>query len=424
MKCYELVEEQKMKSRKGVAIVVVVVILIVASIFFYSRANHSAVKYRTATVERGDISTVVSATGTINAVTTVQVGSQVSGTIARLYADFNSVVKKGQVVAQLDSTFLKAQVQEAEANLERAIVSVNGAKRALTRAEDLLTKKLISQAEYDDAQTNYELAVAQEKQSRAALDRAKTNLRYATIHSPIDGVVISRNVDVGQTVAASLQAPTLFTIANDLTKMKLETNIDEADIGKVAEDQSATFTVDAYPDQQFQGTVAQIRLAPIIVQNVVTYNVIIEVANPDLKLMPGMTANVSILVAHREKVLRVPNAALRFQPAVALLRFNERQERRGPVGEMGSRMGGSSPMGQRMREMAKGSRVWILSPNGKPEPRMLQLGITDGSFTEVVRGDLEEGQEVIVSAISSGSTTQMASPAMPGAPSGGRRGPF
>lgn len=407
------------KSKKATVVLLSFGLVAAASMFFYFKKTNAATPYRTMPVERGDIAATVNATGTVNAVTTVQVGSQVSGTITKLYADFNSVVKTGQVIVQLDSTFLSAQVKGAAANLEKAQVAVNGAKRDLDRADSLFKRNLLSQAELDAALTAYESAIAGAKQSQAALELAKTNLRYSTIRSPISGVVISRNVDVGQTVAASLQAPTLFTIANDLRKMEVETNIDEADIGKIRESQSATFTVDAYPDRPFTGTVMQIRLAPMIQQNVVTYNVVIAVDNPELKLMPGMTANVSILVDHQEHVLKITNAALRFRPGLA------------PAAAGGSTSfavhGGSSNSlasshGKFDTSNKNRATVWTLSPDGKPEPVQIQTGINDGSFTEIVAGGLREGQQVITGT-QMHIATPMSAPGMPGIPgSGSRRG--
>ena len=292
-------------------------------------------------VERGEVDLIVTATGTINPVINVLVGSQVSGTIKALYADFNSQVKEGQVIAQIDPAIFQAQVDQAkanvlntqanllnaQANLVKAEVAVVDAKRNLDRNKPLLERQVIAQATLDTAQVNYDTAVAQievakaqvdsskaqVEQAKAALNLAETNLRYATIRSPVNGTVISRNVDVGQTVAASLQAPTLFTIAKDLTKMQVDTNVSEADVGRITVGQDATFTVDAYPGRIFRGKVSEIRIAPIIVQNVVTYDVVIQVDNKDLKLKPGMTANVSVMIAHREGVLKIPNAALRFR---------------------------------------------------------------------------------------------------------------
>jgi HlyD family secretion protein len=280
-------------------------------------------------VSTGDVSVTVTATGAINPVTTVEVGTQVSGTIARLYADFNSIVKEGQVIAQLDPTFLKQSVNNAEASLMRAQAQLDDSKRKLDRSKALLDKQLDTQENYDAALTTYQSNQAGLKQAQASLDQAKINLSYATIYAPIDGVVINRQVNVGQTVAASFSSPTLFTIANDLQKMQVETTVDESDIGNVSIGQQATFTVDAYPEEKFTGTVSQIRLAPQSIQNVVNYVVIINVNNDKLKLMPGMTANVKINVATGQKVMRVPNMALRFQPPGELVDSSKVKDMRG-----------------------------------------------------------------------------------------------
>src|SRR2546426_3138704 len=295
-------------------IAIAVVALGTVGYFVMSNSNSKDPRYRTDKVSRGNILVQVRATGLINPVQTVEVGSQVSGILSKIYVDFNSKVKKNEVIAEIDPTFLKASVKEAEANVERNQAQVNEAKRNLTRTAALFKKDLVSQADLDAATTTSESAIAQLKQTQAALDRARVNLVYATIRSPIDGVVISRDVDVGQTVAASLQTPKLFSIANDLTQMRVEASVDEADIGQIKEGQRVTFTVDAYPEQQFRGRVSQVRLAAVIVQNVTTYTVVIDVPNPDLKLRPGMTATVSILIDQRQNALRVPVLALRFQP--------------------------------------------------------------------------------------------------------------
>jgi HlyD family secretion protein len=285
-----------------------------ALILYFNREESPDIEYRFDQVRRGDISRVVTATGALEAVTTVQVGSQVSGTIARLYADYNTIVRAGDVVAEIDPTFLDAQVKENEANLQRLLASEKDAQRNLARTRELYDKGVVSDADRDAAVTAYEVAKASRLQSEAALDRARVNRRYATIRSPIDGVVISRNVDVGQTVAASLQAPTLFQIANDLTQMQVKASIDEADIGMIRVGQPVTFTVDAYGTQTFSGRISEIRLEPINTNNVISYDVIVDVPNPDLQLMPGMTANITVLIERRENVLRVPALALRFRP--------------------------------------------------------------------------------------------------------------
>jgi HlyD family secretion protein len=385
--------------RKFVIGAAVLVLALLALVYFRVTGRDAGPKYVTAALERGTIAITVSATGALEAVTTVQVGSQVSGTISALYADFNDKVEKGQVLAQLDPTFLKAQVAQAQADLDRERASTGLAKREYERALTLFEEKIVSEAERDAVLTQYELAKTRDKSAEANLDRVKTNLDYATIVSPIDGVVISRDVDVGQTVAASLQAPTLFTIAEDLKRMQVKASIDEADIGKVAEGQTVQFTVDAYPDKLFAGRVKQIRLAPQIVQNVVSYDVIIEVANPDLLLKPGMTANVTILVDRREDVLKAPAAALRFRPA-----GDERSGRaRKPDGAAAAgeedRASASSERRDGPRAgTAHGPTIWILGDAGEPRPVRVEVGISDGMFTQIVSNQLEEGDSVIVSA--------------------------
>lgn len=407
------------------------VVVLGGGFLLLNNGRNDKITYRTAKADRGDIAVLISATGTLQAVTTVEVGSQVSGTIAKLYADFNTRVKKGQLLAQLDPTFLQATVNEQRANVDRATAQVNEAQRNFNRTSDLFTKSLVSQADMDAATTALESAKASLAQAKAALDRAVVNLRYATIKAPISGVVISRDVDVGQTVAASLQAPKLFTIAQDLRKMQVQASVDEADIGNVKAGQAVTFRVDAYPDLTFKGIVSQIRLAPVITQNVVTYTVIIDVDNNDLKLMPGMTATVSIEVASKEDVLRVPIQAVRFTPPADVLEtlaadtssgerrraFQRRQEAEGQEA-MQSRM---------MRRSEERARIWVLK-DGKPIPRFIRRGLQNATHVEVVRGDVNEGDEVIIG-VSGGTQTSVASgqtnPFAPRFPTGGgRRGGF
>jgi HlyD family secretion protein len=424
-----------MDNRKKKYIIPIVILFIVASIggvlvYRFIGQKGSNQKFRTMKVERGEISSIVTATGTINPVITVLVGSQASGTIKALYADFNSRVKEGGVIAQIDPAIFEAQVeqgkanvlnaqanllnaranlQNAKANVTKAEVAVSDTKRTLDRNRELQEKHVIAQATLDTAQANYDSAVAQRdsanaqlesgrsqvesakaqvEQAKAALKLSETNLRYTTIRSPVNGIVISRNVDVGQTVAASLQAPTLFTIAKDLTQMQVDTNVSEADIGRIVKGQEATFTVDAYPEKTFRGRISEIRNAPTTIQNVVTYDVVIQVDNRDLFLKPGMTANVTILVAHREGVLKIPNAALRFRPEFAKKEgaWSKKKEE--------SPLAGRTSLTE--ANQGKPSRVWVLSPEGKPFLISVVLGITDGSFSEVVSGDLKEGMELIV----------------------------
>lgn len=278
------------------------------------RPKKSDVKWRMAPLQKGPLQQRISATGTLSALVQVTVGSQVSGTIAAIFVDYNSDVKKGQTIAQIDPTLLQAALSDAQAGMERANTNLDDAKRQLARTKRLAQEKLVSDQDLEARQVAFETGTANLQTAKAALERARTNLAYATITAPVSGVVVSRNVDVGQTVAASFSTPTLFLIAQDLTKMKLEASIDEADIGQVQAGQMGFFTVDSYPDTQFKGTVSQVRLEPITQQNVVTYKVVMEVENPDLKLRPGMTANVAIQTQSRENVLKVPSAALRFNP--------------------------------------------------------------------------------------------------------------
>jgi HlyD family secretion protein len=511
--------------------------VVFAGLYFWGGESNTP-QYMTARIEKGNLRNTVTATGALQAVTTVQVGSQASGTIAALYADFNSVVKKGQVVAQLDPSVAKAQVEQARANLEQARASLAQARAAVVNAragitdaqarnlaakstvqnnqagvsgaeanvavlkaqqddamsllkqqESLLKAGVISQREYEVAQTAYKTAearynqavaqlnqaklseqssasagiaqsqaaveqsqaqvqqaqaqvqqtTAQVQQAQAALSLAEVNLSHTTITSPIDGVVVSRDVNVGQTVAASLSAPTLFTIANDLTQMQVIANIDQADIGLVEQAKSVKFSVDAFPGKEFDGKIAEMRLNPVNVQNVVTYNVVINVDNPEQKLKPGMTANLTITIDERNNVLKVPNSALRFTP----------QDANGQ--RTGAGDGQGQGQGRRRRQQADGAqqgsggenrfapasapvlpgqirRVWVMGQDGKPERRRITVGLSDGSATEVVDGDLKEGEMVItgqtVTSANASANTQTRPPGFGNAPrtgGGGRR---
>jgi HlyD family secretion protein len=387
--------------KKKIIIGGVILIAVAAAAFFLLRNKNGEVKFRTEKVTKGDIEMAVTATGTVNPVTTVLVGTQVSGTVKNIYVDFNSPVKKGQLIARIDPALFEAQVNQARANLlsakanmDKAVATQTDAKRTMERNKELLAKNLIAQSDLDTAETNHETAKAsvnaakaQIAQNEAALSSAETNLHYTRIISPVDGIVVSRNVDVGQTVAASFQTPTLFSIAQDLTKMQIDTSVDEADIGKIKTGQEVDFTVDAYPDITFRGKVWQIRNAPITVQNVVTYDVVIQVNNPDLKLKPGMTANVSIIVAMKKDVLKIPNAALRFKPS------------------------GKSVTATEKKTEKKGPGVWILDKNN-PKRIPVSPGISDGSSTEVVSGEIREGQELIVESLSKDNASQTAGPRM------------
>jgi HlyD family secretion protein len=428
------------RRKRGWTIAVGAVLLLGAAVATWRiAATPAAAAYGTAKVRRQTIAKTISATGTLQAVTTVQVGTQVSGAISQLFADFNSQVKKDQVIARIDPSQFQAQlaqanatwlstqasvqsaqnnvlaadsaVQAAQANVDRTDAALQDAQTSFDRTRDLVNAKVaaamtlptaqaaLSQAAAQKAQAVAQLgqskaqaqaarsqvsqAQAQSSQAKAAVDVAQVNLDRTIIKAPIDGVVVARNVDVGQTVAASLQAPTIFLIANDLTRMQVLANIDEADVGQIGPNNKVSFTVDAFPTDTFQGRVAQVRLAPQTVQNVVTYTAVIEVANPDLKLKPGITANVTVVVGQRDKVLTVPNSALRFQPE-------------GQAAAPGRRA--ASPV------------VWKIA-GGKLAPVTLQTGLTDGIHTEVVSGDLNEGDAIAIAAPSTNSKAAPAAPA-------------
>lgn len=373
--------------------------------------NGGAANYQTATITRGSITQAVTATGTLNPVVNVQVGSQVSGNIAKLFVDFNSQVKAGQVVAQIDPVLFQATVTQAEGDLASAQAALELAKVNAKRTQDLFAKKTSSEADVDQAMATLHQAEANVKIKQGALDKAKADLDHCTITSPIDGVVISRSVDVGQTVAASLQAPVIFAIANDLTKMQIDANVAEADVGVVKVDQNVDFTVDAFPMQTFQGKVVQVRNAPITVQNVVTYDTVIGVSNPDLKLKPGMTANVAIIVAHKDDVLQIKNAALRYRPPDA----TPVETKRTSTSRPGRPGGGRSNAGQEGRA----ERTVYVLPSGasRPQPVQVKTGISDGITTEVIEG-LKEGDRVVTAELTS-TTTAPSPPANPF--SGGRR---
>jgi HlyD family secretion protein len=551
-------------------------VLAFAAFYFWGKQS-SAPQYMTAKVERGNLRNTVTATGTLQAVTTVQVGSQASGTLSALNVDFNSVVKKGQVIAQLDPAVSKAQVDQARANLQQAraslqqsIASVAGSRASVSDAqakalaakstvqnnqsgvsgaqanlavlkaqlddalafrkqqESLMKSGVIAQRDYDLADTAYKTAEArynqaatqvtqavlseqssagsgiaqsqaqvqlsqaqvqqsqaqvqqaqaQVQQAEAALRLAEVNLAHTTITSPIDGIVVSRDVDVGQTVAASLSAPTLFTIANDLTRMQVIANIDQADIGLVEQAKSVKFSVDAFPGKDYDGKIQQMRLNPVTVQNVVTYNVVIDVDNPEQKLKPGMTANLTITIDERNNVLKVPNSALRFVPTDASgqrvgrtadgtgnsnaqagspnaqaggqrrqrgqqadsanataspVQTNQAgQSAPGGAQQAGSQSGGQSNFAPASAPVLPGQTraIWVMGQDGKLQSRRIKVGLTDGASTEVVDGNLQEGELVIIGqTISSASKTQSNTNAAPGfggaprtgAPAGGRR---
>jgi HlyD family secretion protein len=386
----------------------VIVGLLVVAVVVRQCRNGAATSYQTATITRGPITQAVTATGTLNPVVNVQVGSQVSGNIAKLFVDFNSQVKAGQVVAQIDPALFQATVTQAEGDVASAQAALELAKVNATRTQELFARKTSSQADLDQAMANLHTAEANVKIKQGALDKARADLEHCTITSPIDGVVISRSVDVGQTVAASLQAPVIFAIANDLTKMQIDANVAEADVGVVKIDQNVDFTVDAFPMETFRGKVVQVRNAPITVQNVVTYDTVIGVSNPELKLKPGMTANVSIIIAHKDDVLQIKNAALRYRPPNATPVPVETRKTTSRAGRpTAGRSGNGQPGAQRT--------VYVLpSGAGRPEPRQIKTGISDGIVTEVVEG-LKEGDSVVTAELAS----TVAGPSPPANPFGG-----
>ncbi len=411
---------------------ILLVAVAAVGLYFAIRGRKKAEpKYQTAVVDKGNVTMTVSATGSVSAVTTVQVGSQVSGIIAKLYADFNSRVKKGQLLAELDPTPFQAQVEQQKATVAKAQVDTANALITFNRQKRLLDEGLAAQSDFDAAKAAYDGTKAQVDQAKATLSQALTNLKYTKIESPIDGVVVARQYDVGQTVAASFQAPTLFTIAQDLTKMQVQADVDESDIGRVAVGQQGRFTVDAYPEQTFRGTISQVRLNATANQNVITYPVIIAVPNPDEKLRPTMTANVTIDVATVRGVLRVPNAALRFRPPVVPGEKEEKTAEKAATGEKEAPPAVTPPAGQaaekarpsfergaaQMAEKGKGfagaAGAFAAGAARRPNPNQqtvyvvvgdkdqlkavsVRTGISDGRMTQIVDGEIHPGDKVAV----------------------------
>jgi len=372
--------------------------------WWFRGRSEEAVQYTTVPVTSGPITQVVTATGTLNPVINVTVGSQISGNIQKLYADFNSSVKAGQVVAELDPATYQAVVSQAEGDVALAQASLELARLTAKRKTELVAQKAAPQADLDSAEATLHQAEATLKVKQANLQKSKVDLDRCTIRSPVDGTVISRSVDVGQTVAAAMNAPVLFTIANDLTRMQIDTNVAEADVGGAVEGQDVDFTVDAFPYQTFRGKVAQVRNAATTVQNVVTYNVVVAVDNPDLKLKPGMTANVSVIIAHRDETVKMPNAALRFRMPDATATADATRSAtpssggstgggpRGPGGSVGS---GRSGSGKRPAAFRPERKVYVL-PAGTTKPVQVEarMGISDGLNTEVLDG-LKVGDLVV-----------------------------
>jgi len=428
------------------AVILVVVAGAILGYVLVKGGKSGDVKYRTEALAKGDIEALVVTSGTINPINIVDVGSQVSGKISKLYVDFNSQVKAGQVVAELDRDLLTAKVDQNQSNYESSVASLDRAKTTLDnldkkykRALELFQKNQVSLEEKEAAEANYlgaksDVVTARSRvsQAKSQLDSSKVDLSYAIIKSPIDGVVITRSVNAGQTVAASFQAPVLFKVATDLTKMRVECSVDETDIGKMKEGQACRFTVSAFPNETFNGIVTQVRYSPETVQNVVTYTTVVNADNPELKLRPGMTATVSIVVGEARGVLRIPNAAMRFTPNLAQdkleaimkeagMETRGQRGQRGQTGQAGGApgagqaqggpnfqaggQGGQSGLSQRlqanMQAMARNRQrqagvVWAIDEQGKMKPFMVRTGITDNTYSELTRGEIKEGMKIIL----------------------------
>lgn len=435
---------------KRAALVAVVALVVTGAVVLTLKLRGGAgdeAKFRRERIDRGDIVQAVTASGTLGAVTTVQVGSQVSGIVSALHADFNSVVQKGQLLAELDPQPFQATVDQRRADIERSRSELRDAERELARSRRLSEEGILSQGELDASIARQESASAVVRQGEAALRQAMVNLENTRITSPIDGVVVARQYDIGQTVAASFSAPTLFTIAQDLTRMQVLTNIDEADIGGVVEGQEASFTVDAFPGDEFMGAVSQVRLSAQTVQNVVTYPVVIDVANPEGRLKPGMTADVTLPVKVARDTLRVPNAALRFRPDPAQVAKaapaagadapagagRATPGAGGPPGDRAGRSRGDSgaparPAGNGARGAAaadagRGGSVWVEDGTGKLRAVSVRTGITDGARTAIENGALNEGDEVVVGLATTRAQSQSGGRSPAGGMGGGMRGP-
>ncbi len=427
-----------MKKKTLIIIGVIVVAVIVFLALKPFSKKESGVTFDTVKVERGDITNSVTATGTIEAITTVEVGTQVSGIIERIYVDFNDNVKQGQVLARLDETSLKAQVEQSQASVDQSLAQLNYQEATYKRLKALFEKNLIAQADYDQALFNYENSKAALSNAKSSLVRAKVNLNYATITSPIDGVVLNRAVEEGQTVAASFNTPEMFTIVNDLTQMEVQTSVDEADIGRVMQNQRVEFTVDAYPEMKFNGSVSQVRLQPVTTNNVVTYVVILSAPNPDNKLMPGMTASATIYVEEKTDALILSGKALRFTPDTRYLKkmMAERMKNSSMAGSSGN-SSAASPSDAQSLGMSSGTgtqdagklpgagqmpegmkRVWVKNDNGGLRPVPVKIGMDNGTNVEILTG-LKEGDEVIISM--SGGTTEKAGSTRDNE---GQKGPF
>ena len=417
---------------KKIVLVIVALLLTGATVWYFNRGDEVAVSpYRFVTLEQGDLEAVVSSTGTLDAVTTVQVGTQVSGIISHIYVDFNDNVRKGQIIARIDTTLLVSSVRDAQTTLTRNQAQLRQAQREFERLKSLYDKQFITEVEFNKAQYDLDIAIAATQSAEISLERAQQNMSYATIYAPISGTVIERNVDVGQTVAASFSAPQLFLIADDLSRMEILASVDESDIGMIKEGQTARFTVQAYPDDTFTGLVRQVRLQSTIQENVVNYTVVVDVDNEEGKLLPGMTATVDFLIETATDVLKVSNAALRFRPTEAMIaeareRMQQQREARqanlpdsvrqqrgqrggngegvqrrgqggfgGQGGGFGGQGGGFAGFGGRQGGNSDFTMLWYLDEEGNLSMAPARTGISDGQMTEIRSRRLEPGMQII-----------------------------
>ncbi len=434
--------------------IVVVLAVTGATLWYFNRGGKEALSpYRFVEVEQGDLEAVVSSTGTLDAVKTVQVGTQVSGRVAQIFADFNDTVRQGQVIALIDTTLLVSAVRDARANLERNEAQREQAARDLERIRGLYEKQFVTEVEFNNAQYALDIAEASLKSAEVSLERAQQNLAYATIYAPISGTVIERNVEVGQTVTASMSTPQLFLLANDLSRMQILASVDESDIGKIEEGQTARFTVQAYPDETFTGTVRQVRLQSTMQENVVNYTVVIDVENKAGKLLPGMTATVDFLIETARDVLKVNNAALRFRPTeamVAQMRENVQRRRenlpdsvRDRMAERRTARGDSTARGNRGGFGGQGGfggpggfgdfgggqgrpdvvMLWYLDAEGNLAVARVRTGISDGQMTEIQGRAIEPGMQIIAGVTQAAETSQTANPFQQNQQRSGRRLP-
>jgi HlyD family secretion protein len=417
-------EVEEIIMKKTISAVIVIALLCVGFVYVRGTASSGENQYRLVAVEQGDIEYAISATGTLDAVTTVEVGTQVSGIVSEIFVDFNDEVREGQIVAILDSTLLGIAVRDAEANLERVNAQLQYAERELERTRVLYEQEMVTEVEFNQLQYEHDVAKASATSAEIALERAQQNLTYATITAPISGTVIERNVEVGQTVAASLSAPQLFLIANDLERMQILASVDESDIGLIEEGQAARFTVQAYDDETFQGTVRQVRLQSASQDNVVSYTVVLDVDNSDGTLLPGMTATVDFLVESATDVAKVANAALRFQPTeemAAETKDRAQAERRQRTES------GAAPDGRTRGEAARpenAGMLWYLDEAGRLAMVPVRTGISDGQYTQIEGPDVSAGM-MVIAGVSQSSQASTSNPFQSQQASGppGRPGP-